>query len=183
MCSSHVWYYIFAYCVLYGARVLDRCDDYIICTTNRFIQISLGFRKWLVYKDFILIDTKLVVYLPWPSRKLSTIFISSDSKVVFLTCSILSANTDPVVCVDLAFWKKLKECFLYFFLKSLFWWCWAFCPLLCFGDWNKLPPADYQRVVQSWGHFCHRSVTRKVYTNSPRVVSRNRMHPKTLTTL
>ena len=29
-----------------------------------FIQISLEFRKWLVYKDFILKDTKLLVYLP-----------------------------------------------------------------------------------------------------------------------
>ena len=111
---------IFFYCVHYGAWVLDGCDVYIICATNWFKQISLVFRKWLVYKDFILKDTKLLVYLPWPSRKQSTIFISSNSILVFLTCSILSANTDPLVCVDIVFWNELNKCFLYFFLKSLF---------------------------------------------------------------
>ena len=58
---SHFCYYLFGYCVLYGAWVLDGCDDYIICATNWFIQISLALRKWLVYKDFILKDTKLLV--------------------------------------------------------------------------------------------------------------------------
>ena len=43
----------FADCALYGNWVLDGCDDYIICTANWFIQISLEFNKWLVYKDFI----------------------------------------------------------------------------------------------------------------------------------
>ena len=42
----------FGYCVFYGNLVLDGCDDYIICTTNLFIQISLELKKWLVYKDF-----------------------------------------------------------------------------------------------------------------------------------
>ena len=51
----------FWFCVLYGPWVLDGCDDYIICTTNCFIQISLEFRKWLVYRDFILKDTKILV--------------------------------------------------------------------------------------------------------------------------
>ena len=34
------------------------CDDYIICTNYWIIQIFLEFRKRLVYKDFILNDTK-----------------------------------------------------------------------------------------------------------------------------
>ena len=34
MCLSHVWYFLFAYCVLNGNWVLHGCDDYIICTTN-----------------------------------------------------------------------------------------------------------------------------------------------------
>ena len=55
---SHFCYYLFLYCVLYGACVLDGCDDYIICTTDWFMQICFEFRKWLVYKDFILKDTK-----------------------------------------------------------------------------------------------------------------------------
>ena len=51
----------FGNCVLYGTCVLDGCDDYIIRTTNRFIQGSLEFRKWLVYKDYFLKDPKLIV--------------------------------------------------------------------------------------------------------------------------
>ena len=101
----------FGYCFLYGTWVLAGCVDYIICTTNWFIQIFLGFRKWLVYKDLILKDTKLLSKLPWPSRKQSTIFISSNSTLVFLTFSILSANTEPLVCVVLFFWKELSKCF------------------------------------------------------------------------
>ena len=118
MCLSHVWYYLLGCCVLYGNWVLDGCDDHIICTTNR-LQISLEFKKWLAYQDFILKDTKLLVKLAWPSRKESTIFISSFLNLVLLTCSFLSGKTDPLVCVDLVFWKELNNCFLYFFLESL----------------------------------------------------------------
>ena len=53
-CLSHVWYYLFEYCVLFGTWAHGGCDDHIICTNNWSIQISLEFRKWLVYKDFIL---------------------------------------------------------------------------------------------------------------------------------
>ena len=120
MCLSHNWYNLFGYCVLYGTWVLVGCVDYIIYTTHSFIQISLEFRKWLVYKDIILKDTKLLSKIPWPSRKQSTIFISSNSNLVFLNFSILSANTEPLVCVVFVFWKELNKSFLYFFLKSLF---------------------------------------------------------------
>ena len=54
MCLSHNWYNLFGNCVLYDTWILDGCVDYILYTTNLFIQISLDFRKWLVYKDFIL---------------------------------------------------------------------------------------------------------------------------------
>ena len=47
---------LFAYCVLNGNWVLDGCNDYIICTTNSFLQISLESRKWLVYEECILKD-------------------------------------------------------------------------------------------------------------------------------
>ena len=120
MCLSHFCYCLFLYCVLYGTLILDEGVDYIFCTTNWFIQISLEFRKWLVYKDFILKDTKLLSKLPFSSRKQSTIFISSSSNLVFLTFLILSAKTEPLVCVVFVFWKELNNCFLYFFLKSLF---------------------------------------------------------------
>ena len=134
MCLSHVCYYIFSHCVLYGNWVRDGCDDYINCTTYWFLQISFVFVKWLVYKEFILEETKLLVELTWPSRKQSTIFISSNWNLVFLTCSILSAKTDPLVCVNLVFRKELNKWFLYFFFKChcfamlgilstrLFWW-------------------------------------------------------------
>ena len=111
---------LFRYCFLYATWVFGGCDDYIICTFNWFIQISLEFRKWFVYKEFILKDTKLLLQLPCSSKKQSTYCISSNSNLDFLTCSILSANTDPLVCVDLVFWKQLNKSFLYFFLNSLF---------------------------------------------------------------
>ena len=57
MCLPQVWYNLFAYCLLYGNWILGGCDDYIICNTNWFLQISLDFEKWLVYKVFILKDT------------------------------------------------------------------------------------------------------------------------------
>ena len=47
--------------VLSGIWVLGGCDDYINCTANSFLQISLEFRNWLDYKDFILKDTKFIV--------------------------------------------------------------------------------------------------------------------------
>ena len=54
--------------------------------------------------------------------------------------------------------------------------CWAFCPLLfCWLKWTA--PANYRRVLHSWEQFCHWSGTWKVYTNSPRVGSWERMHP------
>ena len=48
MSLSHVWYNLFGYCVLYGNPVLAGREDYIICTTNWFIQNSLEFKEWLV---------------------------------------------------------------------------------------------------------------------------------------
>ena len=120
MCLSHNWYNLSCYCVLYGTWVLVGRVDYIICTTNWYIQISLEVRKCLVYKALILKDTKLLSKLPWPSRKQSKTFIGSNSNLVFLTFSIPSANTEPLVCVVFVFWKELNNCFLYFFLKSLF---------------------------------------------------------------
>ena len=140
MCLSHVWYYLFGYCFLYCTWVLDGCDDCIICTANWFIQISLEFRKWLVDKDVILKDSKLLVYLPWPSRKQSTTFISSNSNLVSFTFSVLSANTDPLVCVNSVFWKELKNCFLYFFLKGLFFAMSGilYTPLFCWLKWTAL---------------------------------------------
>ena len=60
MCLSNVWYHLFGCCALYVNWFFDGCDDYIICTTNWFIQMSFKFKKWLVYKDFILKDTNLL---------------------------------------------------------------------------------------------------------------------------
>ena len=41
-----------------------------------------GLQKCLVYKDFILKDTKILLYIPWPSGKQSANFISSKSNLV-----------------------------------------------------------------------------------------------------
>ena len=179
LCLSHFWYYLFNYCVHYGTWFLDGFDDYFIRTTNWFIRVSWEFGKRLVYKDFILRETKLLVQLPRLSRKQSTIFISSFSNLVFLTRSTLSANTYPLVCVDLVFWKELNKCFLYFLLKSLFSAMLGILstPLFWWLKWT----ANYQRVVHSWHQFCQWSGTWKVYTDSPRVGSWNRMHPISVT--
>ena len=140
---SH-WHYLLANSVLYGNWVLDACDDFIICTNSWFIQIFLEFTKRLVHKDFILKDTNLLVKLPWQSRQQSTIFISSNLNLVFLTCSVLCAKTDPLVFRRFSPLVGAQEIFLYFFLKNLFfsklgvlstplcWWLkWtAFCILL-----------------------------------------------------
>ena len=83
-----------------------------IFLTNWFIQISLEFRKRLVSKDFILKDNKLIAKLPWSFRKQSIIFVSSNSNLIFLGRSFLSAKTDPQVCVHLVLWKEPNKCFL-----------------------------------------------------------------------
>ena len=90
---------------------------YQLIYTNLF-----GIQNCLVYRVFILKVTNLFVYLPWPSRKQSTIFISSNSTSVFLTCSFLSAKikTDPLICINLVLWKELNKYFLNFILKGLF---------------------------------------------------------------
>ena len=80
----------------------------------------LGIRKMVSLQRFYFKNTKLLSKIPRPSRKQSTIFVSSSSNLVFLTFSIISANTEPLVCVVFVFWKDLNKCFLYFFLKSLF---------------------------------------------------------------
>ena len=42
-------------------------------------------------------------------------------KLIFSTCSILSAITDPLVCVNVICLRELSKCFLYFFCRmSLF---------------------------------------------------------------
>ena len=69
------------------------------------LPFDLEIRNWLVYKVLNLKDTKLLSKLPWPSRKKSTIFIISNSNLVFFSFSILSANTETLVCVVFVFWK------------------------------------------------------------------------------
>ena len=105
---------------LFRKWVPDGCDDCNICTANWLIQTSLEFRKRLVNKDFILKRTKLLLWLPWPSTKLSKIFISSNLNSVFLSCSVLSAKTDPLVCVDSVFWMEFNNCFFCTFSSRVF---------------------------------------------------------------
>ena len=119
MCLSHFPYYLIGYCVLYGNWAIDRCDEYIICTTNWFIQTSVKFRKCLVNEGDILKNTNLLQKIPWSSRKQWTFSILSNSDLVFLAFLLLSAKTYPLVCVDFVFWKELNKCFWYFLLMSL----------------------------------------------------------------
>ena len=160
----------FGYSVLYGNWVPDWCDGCIICITNWFIQISSEFKERLLYEDFISEDTKVLLYLPWPTRKQSLILISSIQNLVFLFCSILSANTDPLVCVGLVFWKELNKFFCTFSARVSPSRCRAICPIPFFDGWNELPSAQNPRVV-------HWIVTWKVYLDCPCVGIRNRKHP------
>ena len=87
---------------------------------KRFYPVSLRMHKKLLKGNLQSIKRHHPAKLRSESRKQCTVFISSSSILVFLTCSILSAKTEPLVCVDLVLWMELNKCFLYFFLKSLF---------------------------------------------------------------
>ena len=118
MCLSHVWYYLF-----WLLRFLWHLGSWWVCWLNNLHYLLsytnlFGIQKTVSLKKICF--KRLLVYLPWPSRKQSTFFISSNSNLVFLTCLILSANTDPLNCVVLVFRKELNNWFLYFFVKSLF---------------------------------------------------------------
>ena len=148
--------------MVWGEKILYEC---VACVCFAFSTIflviaffmALGFLKGVMILSFALpIDlnksrwnsengqctkvTEILVWLPWPSREQSTFFISSNSKLLFSACSNLCANTDPLVGVNLVFWKELNKCFLYFFLRSL---CFAMLgilstPLFCWLKWTAL---------------------------------------------
>ena len=84
------------------------------------------------YKVFILTDNKLLSCLPRPSRKQSIIFISSNSTLVFLAFSFVSASTEPQVSVEVFLWRALTKSCLLFFSKASFLQYSAFCPFFCF---------------------------------------------------
>ena len=113
------------FCLLRFLRnlVIDVGDDYRLhyqSTYTYLLGIQLTFGKRLVYKDFVLKQTILLAFLPWPSRKYSTIVVSSNSNWVFLTCQIMSGKSYPLVGVGSLFRKEMDKCLLHFFLKSLF---------------------------------------------------------------
>ena len=70
-----------------------------------------------VQKMVSLQSTSIVIMIIW---KKYTIFIISNSNLSFSTCSILCAETGPLVRVDLVVWKELTKWFLYFLLKILY---------------------------------------------------------------
>ena len=93
----------------------------INCTAKWIIKISFKFKNSLIYNVFIWKHTKLLVYLPWPSRKQSTSFISSNSNSVFLTCSFLSANTHwSTTLRRLGLLEGAQMFFVLFYQDSLF---------------------------------------------------------------
>ena len=151
----------FAYCVFHGNLILDGCDDQTICTTDWVIQISLEFKKRLVYKKVNLKVTTLLIYLSCRSRKQFTNFICCNSNSVFLTCSILSAKTDPLVCVDVVFWKELSKGSFPLFPRVSFSRWWDFCPLICFIGWSEPRPAHYQKLFTVDNNFANESVIEK----------------------
>ena len=109
-----------------------------VLTISFALPINLYKALWIsengLFKK-ILFQKILNCYQNYHDRpKKSTILIKSNSNLVFLTFSIPSANTDPLVCVDLVFWKELHQCFLYLFLKSLFFAMLGILSTPCFCD-------------------------------------------------
>ena len=72
----------------HGTWVLNGCDDYLKYTTIWFNQSSLDFRNWLIRKKFFLKETKLIVYLPWPSWRQSTLFCHFE--IEFILCNLFN---------------------------------------------------------------------------------------------
>ena len=121
--STSVWHVLFSHLLLFFCSLrflMAIVFSMGVMTISSALLIDLHNFLWKMVnlQRFFLKDTKLLLKLPWPSKKQSTIFISFNSNLVFLSCWILSAKTDFLLCVDLVFWTELNKYFLYFFLKS-----------------------------------------------------------------
>ena len=99
----------FAFGIIFFVIAFVLAIGFLMCVMTISFALSIDLYKSLRNPKngpctiFFLKDTKLLIFLPWSSRKQSTSFISSNSILVFSTCSILSAKADPLVCVDLVF--------------------------------------------------------------------------------
>ena len=92
-----VSYLLYAWCWLWWLLQ----SHYQLTLTSLF-----GIQKMWNYKAFLLDDTKLLnllVQLPYPSRTQYLIYSNSSSTLVFPKGSILSASTEPFVCVYFGF--------------------------------------------------------------------------------
>ena len=64
---------------------------------------------------------KLLIWILLSTRKYSEVFVSSCSKLIFLTCSFRSSKLDVLVCVTLVFGMGFKIVFFScFFLLGIF---------------------------------------------------------------
>ena len=142
MCLSHFEYYLFAYCVIYANWFPDGYEDYIISITHLSIQISSEFRKWLIHKVLI---WKILNYKYSDHDHLGNNldFLSVPIRIYCYNLFNFLIKNWFTSLRRLRLWKEPNECFLYFFLKSLFfamlgilttpllWWlkCAALCTL------------------------------------------------------
>ena len=126
---------------------------YQLFYTNLF-----AIRKWLVYKHFIPKVSKLPVYLPWPSIKQKTIFLSVLTRS--LSSQLVQFWLQRLIYYFAStwfFWRSSTSVFsgfCTFFQRASFPRCLSFCPILCFGGWNERPSKPYQRFFHSWPQFC-----------------------------
>ena len=135
MCLSHFRYYLFLYCVLYGTWIPDGGVDFIFCTTNWFIQISLEFWKWLLYKDFVLkILNYYQNYHDHQENNLQFLLVREFEFSLFnFFNSFCKDWTTGLRCFCLL--KGAEQMFFGTFSSRVsFLQCSAFCPLPCFCD-------------------------------------------------
>ena len=119
LCLPHIWHYLSGIEFLKAIEILMGVMTISFALPFDLYKVLRNSAIGFFYKDFNLKDTKLQVQLPRPSRKQSTIYISSNPNLVFLTCSLLSANTD-LLLRPFSLRKELNTSVLYFLLKSLF---------------------------------------------------------------
>ena len=137
-----------AYCLVCGNWILDACGEYIIWTTNWFLQVSFEFKGCLFCREYILKDTNLLV-----STIAQQLFCVLFPQWSFSRDAGHSVHSSVFVvekygpfCVNLIFWMEPTNCFEYFFLKSLFFSMLWLCPLLCFCVEMNFP----QHIIKTY---------------------------------
>ena len=93
-------------------RVLVGCVDYIICTTSWFIQISLEFRKWLIYKDLILKDIRRFIdgRINWKPHCVGRRAWQGEFSFYAINTGVCQTHGTSQATEKLSIWSKNRKC-------------------------------------------------------------------------